>query len=632
MHITIEKGSYYAIVNHCLLAVQGENNTRTVFFTYPEVSGADSYYLRVQLPNALIYDLPITEQKVLLPASVTVSAGIVPIQWIAKNQDGSIVAKSQMIPSIVKASIDGDTSALPTPEEMKTYYDTYINTITEKGDQYLSEMETIQQNVRQTSETVKADADRTESNVNRAESLLQSMQGYTIGERARLYVDTASGSDNNDGRTTTTAVKTLDRVLVLANAYKNTIICLKRGQTYTATDQTNEYGSGIHLYSRSIRLEAIQNNDSLLPAPKVENAIFLYHGCLEIDDVDFASSTSGITLYNSFCRLNKSTMQYIKPQNSVIMLSNCTTPYLLQYGGCSAIYGGKLDSIQVENGGFLNFANCQVTGYVSAPPSIICKNGIPIYMERANQIANDSAATITRYVNAASGSDSSPGTESAPYRTLKEALNAVTYAKKGVIYLTAGTYTIPDKDITWMRSYISLVGNSASDTVIKGNISLENSYLKLSNVTLDCTNAEYANTSATAPLRILSGSKAYLENAAVSTVTQHCISATESSNVYCSKASFAGCTSYAVLLTGDTSATIYRCTDESGKGLQSSYGCKAYIINSPDFSYSNGYFGMVYVDGQQMLPQTVETGGSTEVDAAIATYVTENEETTEPIS
>lgn len=389
MHITIEKGSYYAIVNHCLLAVQGENNTRTVFFTYPEVSGADSYYLRVQLPNALIYDLPITEQKVLLPSSVTVSAGIVPIQWIAKNQDGSIVAKSQMIPSIVKASIDGDTSALPTPEEMKTYYDTYIDTITQKGDQYLSEMETIQQNVTQTSETVKADADRTESNVNRAESLLQSMQGYTIGERARLYVDTASGSDNNDGRTTTTAVKTLDRVLVLANAYKNTIICLKRGQTYTATDQTNEYGSGIHLYSRSIRLETIQNNDSFLPAPKVQNAIFLYHGFLEIDDVDFASSNSGITLYNSFCHLNKSTMQYIKPQNSVIMLSNCTTPYLLQYGGCSAIYGGKIDSIQVENGGFLNFANCQVTGYVSAPPSIICKNGIPIYMERANRIANE---------------------------------------------------------------------------------------------------------------------------------------------------------------------------------------------------------------------------------------------------
>lgn len=47
-------------------------------------------------------------------------------------------------------------------------------------------------------------------------------------------------------------------------------------------------------------------------------------------------------------------------------------------------------------------------------------------------------------------------------------------------------------------------------------------------MTLDCTDAEYANTSATAPLRILSGSKFYLENAIISTMTQHCISATTS--------------------------------------------------------------------------------------------------------
>lgn len=607
MHITIEKGSYYAIVNHCLLAVQGENNTRAVTFTYPDVSGTDGYYLRVQLPNALIYDLPIVKQTVLLPASVTHFAGIVPIQWIAKNQDGSIVAKSQIIPSIVKASIDGDTSALPTPEEMKNYYDTYIDTITEKGDQYLSKMETIQQNITQTSETVKTDADRAESSINRAESLLQSLQGITIGERARLYVDTVSGSDSNDGRTTTTAVKTFDRVLILANAYKNAIICLKRGQTYTATDRTNEYGSGIHLYSRSIRLEAIQNNDSILPAPKVQNSIFCYHGFLEANDIDFANSNSGITLYNSFCNLNKTTMQYIKPNNSVTMLSSCTTPYLLQYGGCTAIYNGKIDSIQVENSGFLNFANCKVSGYVSAPPSIICKNGIPIYMERANRIANDSVSTITKYVNATSGSNSSPGTENAPYRTLDVALNDVMYAKKAIIHLAAGTYTIPNKDMALICSYLSLVGNAAADTVIKGSISLDNSYLKLSNVTLDCTDAEYANTSATAPLRILSNSRLYLENVTISTVTQHCISATTSSNVYCFKTSFTGCTSYAVLLTADVSATIYRCTDESGKGLQSSYGCRAYLISSPDFSYNSGLYGMVYVNGQQVLPQTAET-------------------------
>ncbi len=217
-------------------------------------------------------------------------------------------------------------------------------------------------------------------------------------------------------------------------------------------------------------------------------------------------------------------------------------------------------------------------------------------------------SAITVYVDVVSGSDSNNGsTKNTAFATLSKALSVASYYKSATINLATGTYTIPDKDITLICSYISLIGNSAFDTVIKGNISLENSYLKMSNVTLDCTDAEYSNTSATAPLRILSGSKACLENAAISTVTQYCISATESSNIYCFKVSFSGCTSYAVLLTGDTSATIYECTDESGNGLQSSYGCRAYLVNSTDFSYSNGYFGMVYVDGQQVLPQTTET-------------------------
>ncbi|MED9912495.1 MAG: hypothetical protein UE819_06060, partial [Ruminococcus sp.] len=118
MQITIEEATYYAVTDCRILAIQGEANTRSVHFTYPAVSGAEQYFLRVQLPESLIYDLPITENTVVLPASVTGYAGIVPIQWIAKNSTGSVIAKSQLIPSIVKPSIQGDTSALPTPEEL----------------------------------------------------------------------------------------------------------------------------------------------------------------------------------------------------------------------------------------------------------------------------------------------------------------------------------------------------------------------------------------------------------------------------------------------------------------------------------------------------------------------------------
>lgn len=88
MQITIEEATYYAVTDCRILAIQGEANTRSVHFTYPAVSGADQYFLRVQLPESLIYDLPITENTVVLPASVTGYAGIVPIQWIAKNSTG----------------------------------------------------------------------------------------------------------------------------------------------------------------------------------------------------------------------------------------------------------------------------------------------------------------------------------------------------------------------------------------------------------------------------------------------------------------------------------------------------------------------------------------------------------------
>ena len=609
MKIKIDEESYFATVDTTWLAMQGECITRSVFVEYPTVKGTTDYFLRVEMPDMTVYDLKIVNNQVVLTNTITAYAATIPLQWIAKDNTGAIIAKSQIIHAVVKDSIDGDTAALPTPEEMKTYYDTYISNISEKGDQYLSEMETIHQNVNQTSETIKADADRTESSVNRAESLLQSLQGTTIGERARLYVDTVSGSDSNDGRTTTTAVKTLDRVLVLANAYKNAIICLKRGQTYTATDQTNEYGSGIHLYTRSIRLEAIQNNDSILPAPKVQNAIFCYHGFLEIEDIDFASSNSGITLYNSFCNLNKTTMQYIKPYNSVVMLSNCTTPYLLQYGGCTAIYGGQIHSIQVENGGFLNFTNCSVTGYISAPPSIICQNGVPVYMAQAKRIAEESIETITRYVDASSGSNSSPGTESAPYRTLDAALHDVMYAKKAIIYLAAGTYSIPNKTVTWIHQDIRIYGNTKEDTIIQGNIVAENSFLRLARVTVDSTDSETANVSANT-ITAQYGTILRMDSCIVNTAYNMCVNCAETSKSYLTNCTFSGALQYAVHTTGFGDVRIYQCSDNSEKGVRSGGGSVVYITNSSsstEFPYINGNYGIVYLNGQQVLPQTTET-------------------------
>ena len=181
-------------------------------------------------------------------------------------------------------------------------------------------MRDIQQDVTKKSETAKADADRAESSVSRAEALLQSMQGLTIGERVRLYVDAETGSDTNNGKATTTAVQTIDRALVLANAYQQAIICLKKGQTYTATDKSNEYGMGIQLYHRTLRFEAYGTASDL---PKIQNAIFAYNCNLEWKAIDLTGNSSVFTMYNTIANFENCSFYWVESRNSFAQVRLC---------------------------------------------------------------------------------------------------------------------------------------------------------------------------------------------------------------------------------------------------------------------------------------------------------------------
>ena len=331
MQITIDKKNYFATVDMLWLAMQGECNTRRVSVDAPEVQGAANYFLRAELPDMTIYDMQIVNNQVILSNAVTQFSGIVKLQWIAKDGTGGLIAKSQVIDAIVKDSIDGDTSAIPTPEEMKTKYD-----------EYMDSMKEIQQDV-------KSDADRIESSVKRAEELLQSMQGLTIGERVRLYVDAEAGSDTNNGKATTTAVQTIDRALILANAFQQAIICLKRGQTYVATDKSNEYGMGIQLYHRTLRFEAYGTASDM---PKIQNAIFAYNCNLEWKDIDFTWNNGAFTMYNTICNFESCSLYFVESKNSFSKVYLCGIHgKWTQYGGFSTISSANpVNSIQASEG------------------------------------------------------------------------------------------------------------------------------------------------------------------------------------------------------------------------------------------------------------------------------------------
>lgn len=598
MQITIEEATYYAVTDCRILAIQGEANTRSVHFTYPAVSGAEQYFLRVQLPESLIYDLPITENAVVLPASVTGYAGIVPIQWIAKNSTGSVIAKSQLIPSIVKPSIQGDTSALPTPEELITKYDEYLNT-----------MRNIQQDVTKTSETVKADADRAESCVSRAEALLQSMQGLTIGERVRLYVDAETGSDTNNGKATTTAVQTIDRALILANAFQQAIICLKKGQTYTATDKSNEYGMGIQLYHKTLRFEAYGTASDL---PKIQNAIFAYNCNFEWKDIDLTGNNSVFTMYNTISSFEGCAFYWVESHNSFAQVRLCDIQReWVQYGGFSVISNAEslyrhIGGIQVNQGARVDYSGFGIGSYGNDGCSVLTIDAIPEKLRKTKNIAEGSVETKTVYVNAATGSDAQDGSTAAKaLLTMSKALQFTQYARKAVIYLAAGTYTIPDKTLSLLGRDVRIYGDAAATTTLQGNLVCENSFLLIRRVTIDSTDSTTANANAdTITLQYRGAIR--MVDCAVNTAGKNAVSLTEMSNANLVNTTFQGATQYAVYVTGLSDAKIYTCTDGTAKGVRSGGGSVVYINNATgtSFPYTSGSNGMVFVDGQQVLPKT----------------------------
>lgn len=598
MQITIEEATYYAVTDCRILAIQGEANTRSVHFTYPAVSGAEQYFLRVQLPESLIYDLPITENTVVLPASVTGYAGIVPIQWIAKNSTGSVIAKSQLIPSIVKPSIQGDTTALPTPEELITKYDEYLNT-----------MRDIQQDVTKKSETAKADADRAESSVSRAEALLQSMQGLTIGERVRLYVDAETGSDTNNGKATTTAVQTIDRALVLANAYQQAIICLKNGQTYTAKDKSNEYGMGIQLYHRTLRFEAYGTASDL---PTIQNAIFAYNCNLEWKGIDLTGNSSVFTMYNTIANFENCSFYWVESRNSFAQVRLCDIQReWVQYGGFSVISNAEsqyrhIGGIQANQGARIDYSGFGIGAYGYDGCSVLSIDCIPEILRKTKNIAESSIETKTIYVNADTGSDARDGTsEAKALQTLSRALQFTQYAGKAVIYLAAGTYTVPDKTWTLLGRDVRIYGDAAATTILQGNLVCENSFLLMRRVTIDSTDSTTANPTAnTITLQYRAAIR--MVDCTINTAGKNAINITEMSNANFVGTTFRGASQYAVYVRGLSDAKIYTCTDETTKGVHAGGGSMVYINNATgtSFPYTNDSSEIVFVDGRQVLPKT----------------------------
>ena len=119
MEITVNE-SYTATKNFSLLGYLGETNARTIEIDHPVVEAADTYRLRFEYSDKVVYDVPIEEGKVIITASLLREVGTVNCQWIAAKADGdnhTLVAKSQIFDLKIGDSISDDIAPIPTYEQ-----------------------------------------------------------------------------------------------------------------------------------------------------------------------------------------------------------------------------------------------------------------------------------------------------------------------------------------------------------------------------------------------------------------------------------------------------------------------------------------------------------------------------------
>ena len=217
---------------------------------------------------------------------------------------------------------------------------------------------------------------------------------------------------------------------------------------------------------------------------------------------------------------------------------------------------------------------------------------------------DDTCSAKTVYVDAVNGSDTQDGsTQANALQTLDNALQCVQYAGKAMIYLAAGTYTVPDKTLTLLGRDVRIYGDTAATTILQGNLVCENSFLLMRRITIDSTDSTTANpTENTITLQYRSAIR--MVDCTINTAGKNAINITEMSNANFVGTTFRGASQYAVYVRGLSDAKIYTCTDETTKGVHAGGGSVVYINNATgtSFSYTNDFNEMVFVNGKQVLP------------------------------
>ena len=123
--------NYAATKDFKILGYMGEINAREITVEYPQVSDADTYRLRFEYSDGVVYDVPLQDGKMIVTASLIRETGEIKCQWLAtKSIDGDyeLVAKSQVFRLVIESSIGDEVSPVPTYEMAQSVLDDIKNT------------------------------------------------------------------------------------------------------------------------------------------------------------------------------------------------------------------------------------------------------------------------------------------------------------------------------------------------------------------------------------------------------------------------------------------------------------------------------------------------------------------------
>ena len=108
---------YYATPKIVTIGNRGEVASRSIVFDAPTVQGATTYTVRFLTQSGITYETLIINDVASVPAVVMAATGTGYLQWVARNDTGQLIAKSDVIKYNIMTSVGDETETAPAPED-----------------------------------------------------------------------------------------------------------------------------------------------------------------------------------------------------------------------------------------------------------------------------------------------------------------------------------------------------------------------------------------------------------------------------------------------------------------------------------------------------------------------------------